>query len=150
MRILLAIDESSCSEQAIREVEQRFRTSIATVRVLHAVPRFVPPAAALLDAGGSPQAAHAEVLAQYQNLVDAVAARLQGQGITAEGIVKDGDPGKVIVKEAGDWDADLIIMGSHGYGRLKRMIVGSVSQYVVDQAPCSVEIVHQKEVKGNE
>jgi len=145
MKILLPIDESGFSEEAIREVEGRFGKPDTTARVLHAVAKFVPPAATLLDVGGTPEAARAEVVSDYQDLVDGVARRLQATGIAAEPIVKDGEPGKVIVKEAKEWGADLIIMGSHAYGPIKRMILGSVSQYVVDHAPCSVEIGHRKE-----
>ena len=144
MKILLAIDETPFSEEAIREVEDRLRTPDTTVRVLHAVAKFVPPAAALLDAGGTVEAARAQVMNQYQDLVDGVTARLKAQGITAEAIVKDGDPRKVIVNEAQEWGADLIVMGSHAYGPIKRIILGSVSQYVIDHAPCSVEVAHRK------
>lgn len=87
---------------------------------------------------------------QYQDLLDEVTARLPAQGITVEAIVKDGGARKVIVKDAQEWEADLIVMGSHGYGPIKRMILGSVSQYVVDHAPCSVEIVHRKEQSRDE
>jgi nucleotide-binding universal stress UspA family protein len=150
VKILLPIDESPFSDEAIREVEDRFGTSSTTVRVLHVVAKFVPPAAALLDAGGSIELARAEVVSKYQDLVDRVAGRLQAKGFTAEPIVADGEPGKVIVKEAKEWRADLIVMGSHAYGPIKRIVLGSVSQYVTAHAPCSVEIVHRKKPQGNE
>lgn len=119
MKILLPIDESPYSEEAIKEVERRFATPETAVRVLHAVVKFVPPAAALVDAGGSLEEARAEVLNQYQDLVSGVAARLQARGISAEAIVLQGEPGKVIVQDAQDWEADLIVMGSHSYGPIK-------------------------------
>lgn len=40
------------------------------------------------------------------------------------------------------WDADLIVVGSHGRKGLSEMLLGSVSNYVVHHAPCSVIIVH--------
>jgi nucleotide-binding universal stress UspA family protein len=150
VKILLPIDESPFSNEAIREVEDRFGTPDTTVCVLHAVAKFVPPVTTLLDAGGTVAAARAQVMNQFQDLVDEVTARLQAQGITVKAIVKDGDPRKVIVKEAQEWGADLIVMGSHAYGPIKRVILGSVSQYVVDHAPCSVEIVHRKEPPRDE
>jgi nucleotide-binding universal stress UspA family protein len=144
MKILLAIDESPFSEEAIREVEERFRAPDTTVRVLHVVAKFVPPAAALWDAGGSVEAAREEVVSRYQGLVEGVAERLTARGSIAETAIRDGAPGKVIVNEAKEWGADLIVLGSHGHTRLVRMLLGSVAQYVVDHAPCSVEIAHQK------
>jgi nucleotide-binding universal stress UspA family protein len=95
VKILLPVDQSPFSEEAIREVEDRFQTSGAKVRVLHAVPKFVPPAVAFLTAGGTVEAARAQVVDQYSHLVGSVTARLQAQGISAAAIVKEGDPRKV-------------------------------------------------------
>ena len=99
----MAKDESPFSEEVIREVEDRFGKPDTTVRVLHTVAKFVPPAATLLEVGGNPKAERAEVVSQYLDLVGCVAVRLQAQGMMAEPIVKDGDPGKVIVNEAEEW-----------------------------------------------
>jgi hypothetical protein len=60
VNILLPIDESPFSDEAIREVEDRFGTPDTTVRVLHAGARFVPPVTMLLDAGGTVEAARAK------------------------------------------------------------------------------------------
>jgi nucleotide-binding universal stress UspA family protein len=144
MKVLLPIDESEFSELAAQEIEKRFATPDTTVRVLHVVGTFVPPAAALLDSGGSLEGVREEVSSHFQQLVDGIAERLRSHGLTAETAIRDGRPGKVIVSEAKEWGADLIVMGSHGYGRLARALMGSVAQYVVDHAPCSVEIVHDK------
>ena len=58
MTMLLAINESPCAEAAVREVEERFTMQDTTVRVLHVVEKFVPPAATLWhDGGGNPEAA---------------------------------------------------------------------------------------------
>lgn len=151
MKILLAIDETPCAEVAVREVEERFTMQDATVRVLHVIEKFVPPAATLwYDGGGNPEAAHAAVVDHYRRFVDGVAQRLTSQRISIETVVKKGDPGKVIIHEAIEWHADLIVLGWHGHGKLRRLVTGDVSQYVIDHAPCSVEIAHQKELNKDE
>lgn len=150
MKILLAIDDSESSEEAIRAVEKSFAKSDATVRVLHVVAKFVPPAAALLDAGGSPDTARAEVVNRFKALVDETADRLKRQGFAADSIVKDGNPGKVIVRDAKDWDADLIVIGAASHGKLHSIVTGNIPQYVFNHAPCSVEIVHGKEPQSND
>ena len=46
-----------------------------------------------------------------------------------------------IVEKAEEWQADLIVIGSHGYGFWKRALLGSVSDRVAHHAPCSVLVV---------
>ena len=60
-------------------------------------------------------------------------------GLTTK--VVEGSPKQAIVEEAENWGADLIIMGSHGYGFWQRALLGSVSESVVHHAPCSVLVV---------
>ena len=58
--------------------------------------------------------------------------------------VELGQPAALIVDIAKEWDADLIIVGSHGRGFWGRLALGSVSDYVVHHAPCSVMVVRKK------
>jgi nucleotide-binding universal stress UspA family protein len=58
--------------------------------------------------------------------------------------VVEGNPRDAILDEAREWNADLIVVGSHGYGRLKRMMLGSVAGAVVANAPCSVHVAREK------
>jgi nucleotide-binding universal stress UspA family protein len=62
--------------------------------------------------------------------------------ITAE--VVNGSPQRVLVEKAQEWGADLIIVGSHGYGFWERALLGSVSNSVVHHASCSVLVVRNK------
>jgi nucleotide-binding universal stress UspA family protein len=49
-----------------------------------------------------------------------------------------GDPGRIICEMAGNWNADLIIIGRRGRRGLGEFFLGSVSNYVLHHAPCSV------------
>jgi nucleotide-binding universal stress UspA family protein len=64
----------------------------------------------------------------------------------AEGrvVADEGDPpaGETIVRVAGDVDADVVAMGTHDYGRLSEIILGSTSRYVMVHAPCPVLFAH--------
>jgi nucleotide-binding universal stress UspA family protein len=53
----------------------------------------------------------------------------------------EGWPKEAILDEAEGWGAELIVVGSHGYGTLRRFFLGSVSLTVATNATCSVLIV---------
>jgi nucleotide-binding universal stress UspA family protein len=142
MKILLAVDGSEYSAEAVKEVTTRPWPPQTTVRVLSAVVPVTPPAAELwYDAGGSLERTQLELQERAEQLTAGIAERIRATGLTAETAVRDGEPRSVIVDEANSWSADLIIIGSHGYTGLKRWLLGSVAQSVVSHAPCSVEVV---------
>jgi nucleotide-binding universal stress UspA family protein len=55
--------------------------------------------------------------------------------------IEGGDAGPMITWVAEHEHSDVIVVGSHGHGVLKRMLMGSVSQHVVHHAPCPVLLV---------
>lgn len=59
--------------------------------------------------------------------------------------VLGGPAARTIVEKAEEWQSDLIIVGSHGYGFWKAAWLGSVSNRVMRHANCSVLIVRQPE-----
>jgi len=52
-----------------------------------------------------------------------------------------GVPAAKIIDAAKKWPADLIVMGSHGRGKIGGLFLGSVSQEVLHHAPCPVLVV---------
>ena len=50
-------------------------------------------------------------------------------------------PKQIILEEAEEWGADLIILGSHGLRGVNRFLMGSTSEAVATHAKCSVEVV---------
>ena len=149
MRVLLAIDGSPHSEVAVAQVARRpwpKGTAVEVLTVLHAaIPMLMEPTLVIA-------AAHVEQTEDLRKRAHEIvrsAADEIGNG-TAELVVTtnilEGSPKDVIVEEARNWNADLIVLGSHGYGRLKRMLLGSVAGAVVANAPCSVQVVRAKEL----
>ena len=57
-----------------------------------------------------------------------------------ETFVVEGEPGPALCKFATEVDATAVIVGSRGRGAIKRAFLGSVSDYVVRHAPCSVVV----------
>lgn len=147
MRILLAIDGSPHSDAAVEEVRRRpwpKGTAVEILTVINATaPLVIDPALAMA-------AAHVEQLEEQRRrapqLVSAAAAQVAAndQILDVTTTILEGNPKDVIVEEAREWDADLIVVGSHGYGRLRRMVLGSVAGAVVANAPCSVQVVRRR------
>jgi nucleotide-binding universal stress UspA family protein len=144
MRILLAVDGSPCSDAAVREVAERSWPVGTEVKVLSVIHTALPLIPDPLMFGA---AAHAELLEQsrehapliVEKAAGAIRDKAPGLKVTTE--VQEGSPKKLIVEEAERWNADLILIGSHGRGPVKRFVLGSVSHAVALHAPCSVEIV---------
>ena len=146
MKILLAVDDSTYSTDAVAAVAARPWPPGTSVRVLSAVAQIPLPAAELwYDAGGSLERAGQELVKRAEQLTQRTVEALSTAGVMAEALVREGDARSVIVDEAKDWDADLIVLGSHGYTGFKRWLLGSVAQAVASHAPCSVEIVRHKQ-----
>ena len=143
MKILLAVDESIASEDAVLEVGSRFWGPGTTVRLLHAIERFVPPAVDFwYDAGGSLEKANRRALAHHRRIVNEFASFLRERQLKVEAIIRMGSARKCIVTEAKEWGADLIVLGSHEHSFLRRALLGSVCRFVCEHAPCSVQVVH--------
>eukprot|EP00271_Cylindrocystis_brebissonii_P003732 TRINITY_DN149_c0_g2_i3.p1 TRINITY_DN149_c0_g2~~TRINITY_DN149_c0_g2_i3.p1 ORF type:complete len:176 (+),score=32.58 TRINITY_DN149_c0_g2_i3:318-845(+) len=64
--------------------------------------------------------------------------------IKVEGDVIVGEPREGICSAVEQLNADLLVMGSHGYGAVKRALLGSVSDYCIHHAKCPVVVVRHK------
>ena len=148
MKILLATDGSPFSQAAATEIIERSHppgTEVKIISVVHPWP-FIPEPTLMLVA------AHYESLEQGRQrateIVENTAKRISEGApqlvVTTE--VLEGLPKEVIIEEAERWGADWIIVGSHGYGPVRRFLLGSICQSVLLNAPCSVEIVRLREV----
>jgi nucleotide-binding universal stress UspA family protein len=85
----------------------------------------------------------ADAMRSAQQAVGEAEKIVSGTGLkTLESIlVPVGLPQRLILEEAERWDADLIMMGSHGRHGIPRLLIGSVSEAVALHAECSVEVV---------
>lgn len=149
MRILLAIDGSPCSEAAVNEVALRPWPANSELRIVSAfqIPLSPTPEVWAIEPEYYGQMERA-VRDQAQKVVDVTSVRLKqalGQSVNVTGQVLAGSPQSAILEEAERWKADLIVVGSHGYGTWHRLILGSVSQAVVSHAKCSVEVVRHSD-----
>ena len=140
MKILLAVDGSPCSDTAIEEVARRPWPEGSMIKVLTAYDVPAPPTP---EAWAIPltyfEEMDVQLRKQAQNIVDGAIQKLTprlSKTIALDGALLPGTPRTVILDEAEDWNADLIVLGSHGYRAWERFLLGSVSQAVVSHAEC--------------
>ena len=82
-----------------------------------------------------------EAVTKAGNVILDRAMDLVPSGIEKEAFSETGSPAVVILDFAASNDIDLIVMGSRGLGLVKGVLLGSVSQYIVEQAKCPVLVV---------
>lgn len=149
MKVLIATDGSDYSKNAVDEAcRSVLRNGESEVLVVSAYEEAYPMAA-------EPFAISAEY---YQKLEEAVRdmasnhvneakamilGRFPDGSIMVSTEILAGTPAQQVVERAKEWDADLIVVGSHGRGFWGRML-GSVSDGVVHHAPCSVLVVRPR------
>jgi nucleotide-binding universal stress UspA family protein len=72
---------------------------------------------------------------------DAAERTVDALGIDARTRAERGDPRVEICRVAAEGGFDLVVVGSHGWGLLHRVMMGSVSHHVLHHAPCPVLVV---------
>ena len=138
-RILLATDGSECAETAGRVAVDLANRSGAELDVVHAF-EFVPPReyAGVALRLRSP----AEFAKQGQKILDEQVDRIgQMGGEVADARLCVGSPVDQILCRAEASEADLIVVGRRGLGGVKRLLMGSVSEGIVQHARCPVLVV---------
>jgi len=80
--------------------------------------------------------------------LQAQAQQLRDDGFDATALLIQGNPIEIILSQAERLNADLLIMGSHGHGKLYQLVMGSVSEEVMHKAQCPVLIIPTREIKN--
>ncbi|MFN0084876.1 MAG: universal stress protein [Blastocatellia bacterium] len=148
MRILLAVDGSEFGDRAAAAIAARPWPDGAEVKVLSVIHLPFTPTP---EIWALPESYYAELeragREQSQEAIDRALSLLKGAVSTAgsplpaSGEAVIGHAEDRIIETAKNWEADLIMVGSHGRSGWKRFLLGSVSHAVVSHAPCTVEIV---------
>ncbi|WP_406630971.1 universal stress protein [Amycolatopsis sp. WGS_07] len=134
--IVVGADGSAGSAAAVRWALAEAEASDRTVAVLRAW-TFDP----LADLESAVARSYEEIAARYRRELDAVVARAcPGADLARMRTAAiDGAPGPALVRASAG--AAMLVLGSHGHGRMLRMLVGSVSEYCLRHARCPVVIV---------
>jgi nucleotide-binding universal stress UspA family protein len=151
MRIVLATDGSASSEQARALVAAVPWPAGSTIRIVSVVPY-----GANIAMDWSPDQAHIQEIDRYRDplvrsrvvaLADAERdLSLAHPDALIERFLLRGRAASLIVREAHDLAADLVVVGHRGHGTIETMLLGSVSAEVVDHAPCAVLVARSAEL----
>jgi len=139
--IMLATDGSPSAEEATSEaidLAARLELPLIVVSVAHD------------STPGYGYYGYAEVAAELRKIelerigkvLEAIEARAEEAGVEVETLALEGLAGRELCKVAAEHDARLVVIGAHGWGRLGRLIHGSVSTYVLHHATTPVLVVH--------
>lgn len=139
MSLLVSIDFSSVTD-ALLEIVDRLASPKREIHLLHVTepdPSFVGLAA------GPEEVQHqvANELQRARDELDALADRLRAKGHAVQTRLVPGPTVQTILEQAEELDADLIVMGSHGRGKLFDLVVGSVSAGVIRESRVPVLVV---------
>jgi nucleotide-binding universal stress UspA family protein len=144
-KILMPTDFSASSERALEYAATLANSLGASVHLIHtlhdrgtSLPAWHP------DAGYNARRRERHYRAEQARLT-AIAQRLQATVPVVSAEVRTGDAASEIVKAAVDYGCDLVVMGTHGRTGLSHLVLGSVAEAVIRQAPCPVLAIRQSE-----
>lgn len=142
-KILVPVDFSEPSRKALhyaRVFAEQFGAALLIVHVVE--PLAYPPDFAVvpLIPPDVEEARTKELQRQLEEM-----ARGVGVGVSVAAKVVPGRPWQGVVEEAQAWDADLIVVSTHGFTGFKHALLGSVAEKVVRHAPCPVLVVREEE-----
>lgn len=150
-RILVAIAPAVQENPVVHEAVAMAKLSNATLMLLHVLspmdesyPTPIYPGPDSVYPGLHEEAirVYAQQWESYQRqgltYLKELTEQMAAAGVATEFTQNVGDPGRNICQLAHTWNADLIIIGRRGHKGIKELFLGSVSNYVLHHAPCSV------------
>ncbi|HEY9690476.1 MAG TPA: universal stress protein [Coleofasciculaceae cyanobacterium] len=136
--VLVALDRSVLSESEIAMLRSLNLSEQSKVILVH----VIPPASTDLESGlDRPHTAAPDLYRDIETHLEAYQKRLPCPSAIE---ITCGEPAAEIVRLANIHHTDLIILGSRGLSGIDRILQGSVSSEVLEQAPCSVLVVKAK------
>lgn len=144
-RILVPLDGSDLAEQAVAAALPLAEACGADLLLLRSVflVNMTMPVYAHEYNWAWPEYSREAVRAEARTYLDEVSERFATGPVTVEPVVTEGDPASDIVDTAVQHDVDLIVMSTHGWSGMKRWLIGSVTERVLESAPCPVLVARR-------
>jgi nucleotide-binding universal stress UspA family protein len=149
MRVLLAYDGSAGAAEAAALTQAIPWPRDSILRVVNVLEPILSPMSGPGDRVSVPSAdLDATLTASANETLREVVQRLGSSVRSVDGGVLRGRAASVIVDDAREFRADLVIVGSRGHGAIATLLLGSVSSEVVDHAPCPVLVARGRSLTG--
>lgn len=142
-RICCGTDFSTASRLAMIRAAELARRLGGELELVHV---YAPAPLGATDMLVTPADVAAMGVVELENTIAgwrSEAERLVGRSVRST--VVQGEPAFEIVRLARERPFDLVVVGTHGRKGLKRLVVGSVAERIVREAPCSVVVVRGAE-----
>lgn len=152
-RIVVALDGSARAELVLPYVEalaEQFGSSVTLLRATTPLETIAAPVAAATMPPLAPNVAATSIdpavvgaaeRREAETYLSSLAQHLRSQGLAVSYEQHEGPAADVIIARAGDLDASLIAMTTHGRGGLERLVFGSTADAVLRHTPCPILLV---------
>ncbi len=137
--ILVAVDQSDCARRALKTAIWLAKSTDARLLAIHVVP--LAPVAEGIAPSAIDRMEKAYVSAGSKILADIAWEAGTKHGFKIETLLETGDAREKILDAAKKNSVDIIVIGSRGMGRIGRLLLGSVSQSVVQNSKVPVLVV---------
>jgi nucleotide-binding universal stress UspA family protein len=144
-KVLVPTDFSPPSRRALACGQSLARVFGASLHVLHAVEEPLAQGWAGYTLPIMLEPLRAEAMAEERRRLEQAVPSCERDDPPTELVVRVGDPAHSIVDFARERGVDVIVMGTHGRGGVAHLLLGSVAERVVREAPCAVLTVREKE-----
>lgn len=135
MKIMVCHDGSERAQKALEKTLDIFKLEKPEVYILTVIE---PP----LDATSTDEESFQKWQEKRRGDLQEAAEYVAGHGFLADAILAEGDPRKMILEAVDSKSPDILVVAKRGGGMLGKMVLGSVSDYMVRHARCPVLIIH--------
>ena len=136
-KIVLAVDGSEASSNAVKHAIELAKNCKGTLIAVY----VITPIDVTDIETFKPETLHDGLKREGEKILSELKDRAGKEGVNVQTRIEDGIPDEKICEVAGESDADIIIMGSHGRTGFGKVFIGSVTERVISKEKCRPVLV---------